>query len=133
MPFAVTFRGKDFTLDLLFAVEDTDKLLDGMLDQQELPGSFNIILHEEFGHITDITFEESNDPEYLPFTGVHGINDGEPSFGEAYIFTSPPDEDEGQVIVLHSREFERPANDVRFPLKEHANENKGSKGQGEIS
>ncbi|OIN06150.1 hypothetical protein BFS86_19800 [Shewanella algae] len=123
MPFAVKFRGKEFTLDFNFAAEDIDNLLDGMPDAQELPGTFNIILHEELERIADITFEEAAVPEQLPFTGVHGTHDGDPSFGEVYIFTGVPDEDEGQVIVLHSREFEPPANTVRYPKQEHSHEN----------
>lgn len=123
MPFAVKFRGKDFTLDFKFAAEDIDNLLDGLPDAQELPGSFNIILQEEHDRITNITFEESAVPEQLPFTGVHGTHEGDPSFGEVYIFTGVPDEGEGEVIVLHSSEFEPPANAVRYPKQEHSREN----------
>lgn len=115
MPWAVKFHGKNFMLDDAFDPDYESEFKHALSDRDEVPGSVSIVFHGN-GAIEDITFKESDDPDALPFTGVHGKH---PELGETYIFHGTPDDGDGQVIVLYENvKVAEPAfNEKRFPLK----------------
>jgi hypothetical protein len=134
MPWAVKFRGKDFILDDNWEPKNVKELVADTLNLELLEGSFGFTFHDNGINVVDITFEESHAKD-LPFNGAQGVHEIEPfPFGKVYFFTGFPHDNREEIIVLYEnqRELCPPENDVRFPLKDHSNENQGSESQGKL-
>ena len=113
MTWAVRFRGKDFMLDETFDPVFEYIIREELLNTTVVSGSVLIVFHRD-DTIANITFEESADPDGLPFTGICGRHS---ELGEVYIFYAHPDGDPQAIVLYDACDFgAAPFNQERFPL-----------------